>query len=69
MNALFCLCHLFDRALSHDSFQREQRKVQRCIALVSADQPALPRSLIRVFGGRSMDSQGSNFSSGGKLRL
>ena len=33
------------------------------------DQPAHPRSLIRIFERRSMGSQGSNVSSVGKLRL
>ena len=33
------------------------------------DHPSHPRSLIRVFEGRSMRSQGSSVSSGGKLRL
>ena len=34
-----------------------------------SDQPAHPRSLIRVFDRRSMSSQGSNVSSGGKPRF
>ena len=34
-----------------------------------SDQPAHPCSLIRVFDGCSVDSHGSNVSSGGKLRL
>ena len=34
-----------------------------------SDQPVRPRSLIRVYYGRSMGSQGFNVSSGGKLRL
>ena len=37
--------------------------------VVDSDQPAQPRSLIRVFGGRSMGNQASNLPSDGKLRL
>ena len=40
-----------------------------CTSIEDSDQPAHPRSLIRVFDERSMGSQGSNVSSGGKLRL
>ena len=37
--------------------------------IVDSDQPAHPRSLIRVFDGRSIGRQVSNISSGGKARL
>ena len=40
-----------------------------CALIKYSDQPAHPRSLIRVFDKPSMDSQVSNVSSGGKLRL
>ena len=40
-----------------------------CFPIEDSDQAAHPRSLIRVFDGRFMGSQGSNVSSGGKLRL
>ena len=40
-----------------------------CASIKNSDQPAHPRSLIRVFDGRSTGSQGSNFSSGGNIRL
>ena len=40
-----------------------------CAPIKDSDQPALLRSLIRVFDGCSMGSQGSNVSSGRKLRL
>ena len=72
MNALFCLCHLFDRAMSHDtcgSKGNSERYNVVCAPVEESDQPALSRSLIRVFDGSSMDSQGSNISSGEKLRL
>ena len=40
-----------------------------CAAIADSDQPAHPRSLIRVFDGRSVGRQGPYISSGGKLRL
>ena len=40
-----------------------------CAPIEDSDQSAHPRSLIRVFDGRSMGSQGSDVSSGGTLRL
>ena len=40
-----------------------------CALIEDSDQPVHQHSLIRVFGGRSVGSQGSNNSSGGKLRL
>ena len=40
-----------------------------CVPIEDSDQPVHPCSLIKVFDGRSMGSQGSKVSSGGKLRL
>ena len=40
-----------------------------CATIKDSDQIAHPYYLIRVFDGCSMDSQGSNISSVGKLRL
>ena len=40
-----------------------------CVPIEDSDQPAHPCSLIKVFDGLSMGSQGSKVSSGGKLRL
>ena len=40
-----------------------------CAPIEDSDQAAHPRSLIRVFDGRSMGSQGYNVSSDGELRL
>ena len=40
-----------------------------CAYIEDSDQPALPRSLIRVFDSRFLSSEGSNASSGIKLRL
>ena len=40
-----------------------------CVPIEDSDQPAHPRSLIKVFDGRSMESQGSYVSSGATLRL
>ena len=39
-----------------------------CAHIEASDQPARPRSLIRIFDGRSLGRQGSISSSGGKLR-
>ena len=39
-----------------------------CAPIQGSDQPAHPRSLIRVFDRHSMTSQGSNISTGGTLR-
>ena len=40
-----------------------------CAFIEDADQPAHPRMLIRVFNERSMQSQGSNSSSGNKTKI
>ena len=40
-----------------------------CVPSEDSDQPAHPRSLIRVFTGHSLGSQGSKASSGGQRRL
>ena len=40
-----------------------------CSPIIDLDQPAHPRSLIRVFDGRSMGSLGSIISADRKLRL
>ena len=40
-----------------------------CAPSEDSDQPAHPRSLIRVFTGHCVDSQGSKTSSGGQRRL
>ena len=39
-----------------------------CAHIKDSDQPAYPRSLVRVFDGRCMGSQGSNVSSGKKTK-
>ena len=49
--------------------ESSKRYTLACVPIEDSDQPAHPRSLIRVFDGRSMGSKGSNVSSGGKLRL
>ena len=46
-----------------------KRYTLACEPIEDSDQPRYPRSLIRAFVGRSMGSQVSNVSSGGKLRL
>ena len=45
-----------------------KRYMLPCATIEDSDQPARPRSLIRVFDGRSMGSQVSKVSSGRKLR-
>ena len=40
-----------------------------CESIKDSNQPARKRRMIRVFNERSMGSQGSNVSTGGKLRL
>ena len=45
-----------------------QKKQVSCTPIEDSDPPVHSRSLIRVFDGRFLGSQGSNVSSGGKLR-
>ena len=47
----------------------QQRYKLGCAPNEYSDQPAHPRSLVRVFDGRTIASKGSNVSSDGKLRL
>ena len=46
-----------------------KRKKLACAPIKDSDQPVHPHSLIRVFDGRSVSSQGSNVGSVGILRL
>ena len=53
------------------NYSEVQQKMQFKLAvapIIDSDQPAHPHSLIRVFDGRSMGSQGIDVSSGGKQR-
>ena len=52
--------------MSNEPISSERFKLE-CAAIEDSDQTAHPRSLIRVCDGPSMDSQGFNASSGGKL--
>ena len=58
----------FSHTLSFEPMSRKRYNLA-CALNEDLDQPAHTRSLIRVFDVRSMDSQGFNIYSGGKLRL
>ena len=58
--------HVFQAIIQPESSKRYRLE---CAPIQDSDQIASPRNLIRLFDGRSMDSQWSNVSSGGKLSL
>ena len=59
---------LENQFLSHEPVSSIRYKFA-CAPIKDSDQSAHQRNLIRVFEGRPMGSQGSNDSSGGKLKL
>ena len=67
----FCAYAISIKVSRAGSFEIEFSKNYKlaCAHIKDSDQPAQWRRLIRVFNGRSIGSQGSNISSGGKLRL
>ena len=63
------MVHFLLQSLSLNKPVSSPRYMLACVSIKDLDQPAHENSLIRIFDGHSMGSQGSNISSGGKQRL